>query len=160
MTDKIYLRATESYDESAVYNSIKEILLYYGMDSRINAGTTIVLKPNMLSRSVPEKAVTTHPVVVEQLIILLKEMGAKAENITIADSSGGPQNPAVLAANYKACGFARVAAKQGVNLYTKLDAVTVKTDGVMVKEFELLAPVVNSDIVINLPKFKIGRAHV
>jgi len=152
--DKVYLSAVADYDPAQVYNSIKEILLYYKMDRKVGSSTTILLKPNMLSRSAPEKAVTTHPVMVEQLIILLKEMGAKPENITVADSGGGPQNPAIVAASYKACGFADVAARQGVQLYTKPDSVTVKTDGVMVKEFELIAPAVNSDIVINLPKFK------
>lgn len=152
--DKVYLSAVADYDPAQVYNSIKEILLYYKMDRKVDSSTTILLKPNMLSRSAPEKAVTTHPVMVEQLIILLKEMGAKPENITVADSGGGPQNPAIVAASYKACGFADVAARQGVQLYTKPDSVTVKTDGVMVKEFELIAPAVNSDIVINLPKFK------
>ena len=112
--NKVYISAVADYDPAQVYNSIKEILLYYKMDRKVGSSTTILLKPNMLSRSAPEKAVTTHPVMVEQLIILLKEMGAKPENITVADSGGGPQNPAIVAASYKACGFADVAARQGV----------------------------------------------
>ena len=151
---KVYLKQAEGYDHSVLYPAVKEILLWSDLPQRINGDTTIVLKPNMLSRSAPEKAVTTHPAVVEVVIELLKEMGAKAENITIADSSGGPQNPAVITANYKGCGYTDVAARQGVNLCTKLESKTVKTDGIMVKEFELLAPIVDSDIIINLPKFK------
>ena len=150
----VYLKHTDSYDHATLYPAVKEVMVWLGMPQCIDAGTTILLKPNMLSRSNPEKAVTTHPAVLEVVIELLKEMGAAAENITIADSSGGPQNSAIIAANYKGCGFADVAERQGVNLYTHLESKTVKTDGVMVKEFEILAPVVDSDIIINLPKFK------
>lgn len=151
---KIYLKQADSYDHSVLYPAVKEIMDWSGLSEKINGNTTILLKPNMLSRSAPDKAVTTHPSLVEVVIELLKEMGAAAENITIADSSGGPQNSAIIAANYKGCGFTDVAERQGVNLYTKLESETVKTDGVIVKEFEILSPVIHSDIVINLPKFK------
>ena len=151
---KVYLKQADSYQHHHLYPAVKEMMEWLGLPQRINGGTTILLKPNMLSRSAPDKAVTTHPALVEVVIELLKEMGAVAENITIADSSGGPQNSAIITANYKGCGYADVASRQGVNLYTKLETKLVKTDGVLVKEFELIAPVVDSDIIINLPKFK------
>lgn len=150
----VYIKKQINYDLSCVTAAVTEIMQWGGIDRKISADTTILLKPNMLSKSSPEKAVTTHPVVVEAVIRALTAFGAKAENITIADSSGGPQNPVVIAANYKGCGFTDVADRCGVNLYTKLESVAVRTDGVMVKEFELLKPVVESDIIINLPKFK------
>ncbi|MBR5521700.1 MAG: DUF362 domain-containing protein [Oscillospiraceae bacterium] len=154
MMNKVYFARTPDYSLDTVYDSVKSILLYYGMDKMVSAEATILLKPNMLSRSVPDKAVTTHPAVVDAVMKALTEMGAKAENITIADSGGGPSNPALNAASYKTCGYTDVAVKYGAKVYTKYETVTVKTDGVMVKEFELLEPVVNSDIVINLAKFK------
>lgn len=154
MMNNIYFKKTPSYDEKTVYGSLREILLFYGFENRVTDSTTILLKPNMLSRSVPDKAVTTHPVILDCLITVLKEFGAKSENITIADSSGGPSNSAILAGNYKTCGFTRVAEKHGVNLYTKPESVNIKCDGVIVKEFEVIKPAVNSDIIINLPKFK------
>ena len=151
---KVILKRTESYDSSTVYLSVKEIMLEQRINEIIDESTTILIKPNMLTRTSPDKAVTTHPIVVESVIIVLKEFGAKAENITIADSSGGPSNSAILQGNYTACGFSLVAKTQGVNLYTKLVGETVKTDGVMVKEFELIEPALHSDIIINLAKFK------
>ena len=110
----IYLKQTDSYDRTVLYPAVKEIMDWSGLSEKINGNTTILLKPNMLSRSAPDKAVTTHPALVEVVIELLKEMGAAAENITIADSSGGPQNSAIIAANYKGCGFTDVAERQGV----------------------------------------------
>ena len=150
----VYLKQADSYNHETLYPAVKEIMEWSGLSQKINSSTTILLKPNMLSRSNPEKAVTTHPAVLEVVIELLKEMGAKGENITVADSSGGPQNSAIIASNYKGCGFTDVTERQGVNLYTRLESKVVKTDGVIVKEFEILSPVVDCDIVINLPKFK------
>lgn len=152
--NKVYFSSAPSYDADILCRSVKKIMLYYGLDKKVTGDTKILLKPNMLSRSAPEKAVTTHPEVVDAVITVLKELGAKGENIIIADSGGGPSNPALHAASYKTCGFADVASRHGVSVYTKYETVTVKTNGRMVREFELLAPVVNSDIVINLPKFK------
>ena len=152
--DKVYFKAVAGYDLEVLCRSVRDIMLYYGMDRRISADTKILVKPNMLSRSAPDKAVTTHPAVVEAVLVVLKEMGAKGENIIVGDSGGGPSNPALHSASYKTCGFADVAARHGAGIYTKYETVTVKTDGRTVKEFELLSPAVNSDLVINLPKFK------
>jgi len=152
--NKVYFSSVPYYDADILCRSVREIMLYYGMDKKVTGDTKILLKPNMLSRSAPEKAVTTHPAVVDAVITVLEELGAKGENIIIADSGGGPSNPALHAASYKTCGFSDVATRHGASVYTKYETVTVKTDGRIVKEFELLAPVVNSDIVINLPKFK------
>lgn len=114
----------------------------------------MLLKPNMLTRSVPSKAVTTNPAVLDCVINVLLEFGAKKENITVADSSGGSGGANTLLSNYKVCGFYDVCQKYGVNLYVNLESVPVKTDGVLVKEFTLIRPAVESDVIINLAKFK------
>ena len=49
-------------------------------------GKTVFVKPNILSDSKPEKAITTDARAVEALLIILKEMGA--ERIIIGDSPG------------------------------------------------------------------------
>ncbi len=152
--NEIYFKHTASYEKTEVYNSIKEIFTFYKMEDKLHSGTTVLVKPNMLSGSKPEKGVTTNPVVVDAVVDILKEYGVKPRNITIADSSGGPSNSRILLSNYKASGFYDIAAKQGVNLYTKLETKQVKTDGAIVKEFEIIAPAVDCDVIINLPKFK------
>ncbi len=55
---------------------------------------TILVKPNILSDVPPEMAVTTHPSIVEALIIILKEKGAK--KIYVGDS------PAIHPIKFKA----------------------------------------------------------
>lgn len=151
---KVIIKQAESYDDQTVYMAVKEIMLQQRINSIINSDTTILVKPNMLARRTPEKAVTTHPTVLDAVITVLKEFGAKSENITVADSSGGPGNQAVLQANYGTCGFSLIAQNHNVNLCTKLKSRSVKTSGTAVKEFEIINPALDCDIVINLPKMK------
>ncbi len=152
--NKIYFKQTNSYNKNEVYNNLKEIFSFYKMEKRLKAGTTVLVKPNMLSGAKPEKAVTTNPVIVDAVIDILKEYGVQKCDITLADSSGGPANSRIMFSNYKACGFYDIAVKQGVNLYTKLDREIVKVNGEIVKEFEILTPASTCDVIINLPKFK------
>ena len=151
---KVVIKKVGSYDSRTVYIAVKEIMLQQRINRLVNRDTKILIKPNMLSRHTPDKAVTTNPVVVDCVIAVLKEFGAKAENITLADSSGGPASRGVIQGNYNTCGFSLVAEKHNVNLYTKMSSRTLKTDGVMVKEFEVMRPAAESDVVINLAKFK------
>lgn len=151
---KVIIKAAESYDPLTVYNAVKEIMLQQRINTLVNENTKVLLKPNMLSRQTPNKAVTTNPLVLDCVIKVLRQFGVKSENMLIADSSGGPSNPGILTANYNTCGFGLIAENQNVALYTKLKSKTVKTDGAIVKEFEIIQPVFDSDIIINLPKFK------
>ena len=151
---RVYIRYADSYELAPLVEKVRDIFTWSGMAQRVTPACTILLKPNMLSRSAPEKAVTTHPAVVERVIICLKELGADPAKITVADSSGGTVNAAVLRGNYRTCGFEDVCERQGAFLYVEQKGVTVKTDGVMVKEFELIEPAVECDIKISLAKFK------
>jgi len=51
----------------------------------VRPGERILLKPNILTGAAPEKAVTTHPVLLETLGGLLREAGA---TVAFGDSSG------------------------------------------------------------------------
>lgn len=151
---KVVIKQVDSYDSRTVYIAVKEIMLQQRLDDIIGPHTRILLKPNMLSRAVPSKAVTTNPVVLDCVIGVLKEFGAVKENMIIADSSGGPAGRGVLQGNYNTCGFSLIAEKQGVPLYTRMHSRSIKTDGALVKEFEIIEPALDCDVIINLPKFK------
>ena len=51
----------------------------------VGQGTEVLLKPNLLGRFAPERAVTTHPVIVSAIASLLSDMGAV---ILLGDSPG------------------------------------------------------------------------
>ena len=58
-----------------------------GISSIIQPGDKVLIKPNMLQGRLPEEAITTHPVVVEAVVNMVKDIGAIP---MIGDSPGGP----------------------------------------------------------------------
>lgn len=151
---KVFIKHTPSYDKKEVYASIKYVMENMGVQEAVQGGKRVLLKPNMLSRSNPIKAITTHPEILNATIAVLKEYGVKAEDMLIADSSGGPTSALILKANYNGCGYTEISKNTGVPLYINQEISKVKTDGVIVKEFEIISAVLEYDVIINLAKFK------
>ena len=109
-------------------------------------GKTVLVKPNILSDSYPEKAITTHPAVVKALIILLKEKGA--ENVLVGDSPGmqaGRFNPV-------ASGIAKVAEETGAVIVDFRESTRLhEVNGIRIPMTKALD---SADIVISAAKFK------
>ncbi|MCF7794506.1 MAG: DUF362 domain-containing protein [Candidatus Cloacimonetes bacterium] len=79
---KVYIEKIESYD----LEKIRSFLLTLPFWSKLKGKKTILIKPNLLGAFPPEKAVTTHPVVLEALISILLE---KDKKVWLGDSQGG-----------------------------------------------------------------------
>ena len=74
---KVAIIRCEKYDDPQVLNSIKRgIDLLGGISLFVKPGDKIVLKPNILIGSDPDKCVTTHPAVFRAVGSVLKEAGA------------------------------------------------------------------------------------
>ena len=79
----------DSYDNDKVYKAItKAIELICVLDLLINK--KILVKPNLLSGSDPNEAITTNPAVFEAVLKYLKENGYS--NIAYGDSPSGISN--------------------------------------------------------------------
>lgn len=65
----------DSYDPAEVKRSLETTLTH--LDVSFQSGTRILIKPNLMSPEKPERAITTHPVVLEELCKILKEAGAE-----------------------------------------------------------------------------------
>jgi len=74
----------------------------------------VVLKPNLLMKASPDKSVTTHPVVMEAVIDIIKSYGPRS--VKIAESPGGPYNATSLGIIYRSTGMTAVAEKCGIEL--------------------------------------------
>ncbi|MDP4222462.1 MAG: DUF362 domain-containing protein [Bacteroidota bacterium] len=74
MNSKVALRKCTDYDTDIVYHNISDI--YRACSGPDLHNKKVLIKPNVLTDSAPEKCVTTHPVVIEALIRFLKEKGA------------------------------------------------------------------------------------
>lgn len=119
----------------------------------LRPGMKVCLKPNLLMRAEAEKAVTTHPALLTAVIKRLKTMGI--DDIVVADSPGGPYTRGALEGIYRASGIAEAAEKGGasLNLDTGYRAMRAD-DALLCKEFNIINPVAEADVVVNLPKLK------
>ncbi|MDX9868898.1 MAG: DUF362 domain-containing protein, partial [Kiritimatiellia bacterium] len=111
------------------------------------AGKRVLLKPNLLTDRSPEQAVTTHPELVRQVLRALKPTGAR---LAVGDS---PASTANLAKVWSATGMATVCAEEGVPL------ISFEQAGVLAFErngfaFSVARPVLEADLIVNLPKVK------
>lgn len=152
MDDKVYFAAAERYDPALVGPAVERLFAGLPAAAAIGPGKRVLLKPNLLAKHPPDKAVTTHPEVLRAVIAAVKRRGAT--DLIVADSPGGPYAPAALRTIYKASGLAAVCEQENVPLYTACESRPVKTGGMIAKEFTLIAPVLEADVIIDLPKLK------
>jgi len=117
-----------------------------GMNQFVRPGMRVLLKPNLLAAAEPERAVTTHPLVVQAVAELAQQTGG---TVMIGDSPAGPieNNPQV----WRKSGMAQVAAQVGATL-APFDGVTWKR--LNTTDYFIARPVLEADLVINLPKLK------
>ncbi len=124
-----------------------------GMAAFVSPGQSVLLKVNLLSRALPERAVTTHPELVRAVI---KEVKACGGLVTVGDSPGGPNTPGMWRNVSQDSGIGTVCAEEGVPLVLfDEECVRVSAPGaVKFKSFTLGKAVVDTDVLITLPKFK------
>ncbi len=150
----VSLARCPTYDLPQVEAALRRLLEPLGgMGAFVEPGQRVLLKPNLLIPARPERAITTHPAVVEATINLVREAGGEP---FIADSPGGPlHNPPGMRRVYRDTGLKEVAERTGVTLHYDATAVQVPTpDGVLLKRLDLLKVWQEADVVIALPKLK------
>ena len=148
MNKKVGIERCPSYDPDLVYRALKRAVEIAGAFDA--AGKTVLLKPNILSDTPPEKVVTTHPVFLEAAIRLVREMGAR--RILVGDSPG-IQTPGFSG---KASGLGEAARKNGAEWvdFTKEKTEIACPAGKVMKKFTLTRAAKEADIIISLPKLK------
>ncbi|MBN2626960.1 MAG: DUF362 domain-containing protein, partial [Spirochaetales bacterium] len=101
MTASVALLECREYDRDLILKQLRRLPEL--TDFPDVAGKRVLVKPNLLSGSAPEKAVTTHPRILAALIQLLQERGAG--KIVVGDSPGiGAALPAARKAGlYQIC---------------------------------------------------------
>jgi uncharacterized protein (DUF362 family)/Pyruvate/2-oxoacid:ferredoxin oxidoreductase delta subunit len=154
MVHKVALVKCESYDLPILNNSLKKLLdLLGGVGEFINRGDKVLIKINLLSGRPPEKAVTTHPSLVEAVINLVKEAGGIP---TIGDSPGERVTFTGLGRAYRIAGLEEVSRRTGVPLLSFEDEVMEmeNSKGYLYKKFTVSKQLKNFDVIISLPKLK------
>ncbi|MGI6208828.1 MAG: DUF362 domain-containing protein [Anaerolineae bacterium] len=146
---QVSIRRCQSYDRSEVERAVARALEDLGgFRAFVQPGETVLVKPNLLVASAPDKAVTTHPEVVRAVILGCQEAGAQ---VWVGDSPG-VGSPARVA---ERCGIMDVCRETGASFTALTDARSVPfPDGRVAKSFMLAEPVVQADKVISVAKLK------
>lgn len=148
MSAVVALAKCNTYEKKELSAGIRDIFTLAPLPDV--KGKKILLKPNILSDSPPEKAITTRPEFIREVILYLQEQGA--EEIFVGDSPGIPK-PGF---NAKKCGIAGIIEETGA-LWANFSGnkISVFSETAMVqKEFKVTSFVQEVDIIISLPKLK------
>jgi uncharacterized protein (DUF362 family) len=123
------------------------------MASYVQPGQRVLVKPNMVSPSEPERAIVTHPAVVRAVTVLVQEAGG---DVLIADNpSAAPMVLQDWQGAYERCGWAVVAAETGAELGIEVEAQQrPHPDGRLIKMVDTSSFVTEADVVISVPKLK------
>ncbi len=152
MDNIVSIERCPSYQLDEVSAAIQNSLTPFGgMESFVKKGNRVLLKPNLLYGKPPERAVTTHPAVLEALASMVLDCGAK---VVIGDS------PPLASANKvaHACGVEEFAVKMGIPI-VDFRSPTSETRRKQQLTVGISTPYLEKtlqefDIIINVPKFK------
>ena len=146
---KVAIIRCDTYADDRVFRAVQTGLdLLGGIAAFVKPGERIVLKPNILIGTTPDKGVTTHPAVFKAVGKLLKEAGA---DVYYGDSPAFGK----AEANLKKSGLKSVGDELGFNLADFDSGRSVShQDALLVKKFVIAKGVLDSDGLVSLPKLK------
>ena len=110
-------------------------------------GTRVLVKPTLLTARTPDEAVTTHPDVLRAVVRHLKAAGAA---VSVGDS---PASTANLRSVLAKSGLGAVCEEEGVP-FVPFERAGVQNFTEEGFTFSLAKPVVEADLIVNLPKVK------
>ncbi|MBN1165053.1 MAG: DUF362 domain-containing protein [Candidatus Krumholzibacteriota bacterium] len=124
----------------------KAVELIGGMKSFVSTGDVVFIKPNISWDKKPEQAATTNPRVVEAVVRMVKEAGAK--EIIVADNTCNDARR-----TYKRSGIREAAERAGaeVPFVEKRKFVQRNLGGEVITTWEVYQKAIEADKIINLP---------
>lgn len=135
----------------------KAIELTGGLD--INAGDVVVIKPNAKNPAPPGYGIITDPRVVEAVINLSFQRGAK--KVKIAEGAAYPSGAYNTFAAFEAIGITEIAKRWNVELVdlNSYDSIDIDVTGGLVLDWVRVGKsVIEADVVINVPVLKTHKA--
>ena len=150
MEKKVYWYKCEKYDENLIAEAYQEILVDNGLLDFVTSGMKVGIKVNLVGNFGPDKAATTHPLLVKKLCELLIERGAI---VTIGDSPGGLFTESILKSIYKGTGFL-ICEEVGAKLNYDVSTSQLKVEKQVVKTLDVSNWLLEQDALINFAKLK------
>ena len=148
MPATVALTACNTYEKKELAEAIRKVFTLAPLPDI--KGKRILLKPNILSDASPEKALTTRPEFVREVILYFQGRGAA--KIYVGDSPGLP------GAGFKGekCGIGAVVRETGAIWanFSKEKVMVASQTAKIQKEFKVTSFVNRVDMIISLPKLK------
>ena len=143
----------DAYDSSLLRDRIRSVFDSLGITPEFFKGKRVALKPNLIMKKPAEYAATTHPYVLDAVLSYLDH--CTCADVVIAESMGGPYTEAALRGVYRVCGMED--AVTGHNAHLNFDVTSrpmAAADGIACKGFDIITPIADADVIINLCKLK------
>jgi uncharacterized protein (DUF362 family)/Pyruvate/2-oxoacid:ferredoxin oxidoreductase delta subunit len=145
---RVALLRCENYDSLLIREKMVEAMNLIALEPGIFAGKRVVIKPNLLSASAPEKSVVTHPEFFRAALRMVREHGG---NPVLCESPGFQP----LAKVMKKAGYDRILEEEVCEVADPRATAVLFCDGpCRFKRFEISSAVFDADLILNLPKFK------
>ena len=139
-----------SYEAEVLSGAVRQSLeLVGGLDSFLDPGTKVFVKINHLSpHAPPDRAICTHPAFVREVLRGLLERDVR---LTVGDDVNFGRGD-----EFVTSGFRQVCAELGVPLVNLRETGFAKIPlrGWVLKSVYVARPVLEADLVLNLPKLK------
>ena len=152
-SSKVAIVRCNSYEPETVSQAVKQAVdLLGGISAFVSPAQNVLIKPNMLSPQPPDRAITTHPSIVEAVVELVKSAGARP---AIGDSPGLYPGFNKFTHNAKVSGISQVAERTGAPLTPFDKEVQISTsEKCLMKRITVAQAVTAADAIISVPKFK------
>lgn len=127
-----------------------------GIESIVKPGDKVVIKPNLVTAMPSEAGMTTDPLVVQAVIELCMSMNPSS--IIIAEGSATADTDMA----FEKAGYLELSSKYEIELIDLNDSPTTTTkipDGICLQSIEIPNVILESDVLINVPKLKLYRAN-
>lgn len=147
---KVAVVYCDSYDDEQVYRAMcVGTDMLGGIECFVGKDEKILIKPNFLVPSEPDKAVITHPSVISAMLRLLHEKGYT--HVCCGDSPGHGS----LSSAFTQAGLNEILKRYGVSEADMADEVSVDfPEGIEAKQFWMTKAAAESDAIISLSKMK------
>ena len=139
------------YENEVCRRALEEVLAPLGGLDFVVPGMRVGIKANLVSFMKPEEAATTHPVLLAELVKLLRERGAE---VIVGDSPGGLYTAAYVKNVYRATGMYEVE-KTGAILNENFSQNTARyPEAAVAHSFQYTAWLDDCDCIIDFCKLK------
>lgn len=150
MKSTISIQRCNDYKMGLLKEALSNIFQPFGgFQAIIHRGDQVLVKPNLLKPSLPNTAVTTHPALIQALLEICLDMGAKP---FVGDSPGFFSLKRVS----EVTGLKKIADKLGIKVHEFKNPVSIPSihGGRTLHRFKLDRRVLDADCIVNVPKLK------